>query len=164
MALVTLTGPDGRRALPVFSSLESLAQWDSTARPVPVECRRAAVSAVAEGCERDGAGPGRTDHVRGLPPGAVGHRPGSRRGLPAHQDPDVAQVLAEVAEQVPGVVGLRAEPGQDAELHVVVLLLDGSGAGRRPRPWRPRWPNGCRPATLLRERVDGIRLSVARAG
>src|SRR5206468_2357218 len=28
MALVTLTGPDGRRALPVFTSVQSLAAWD----------------------------------------------------------------------------------------------------------------------------------------
>ena len=30
MALVTLTGPDGRRALPVFTSVEALAAWDVT--------------------------------------------------------------------------------------------------------------------------------------
>ena len=60
MALVTLTRPDGRRALPVFSSTTALAAWDASARPVPVDTRRAAHAALAEGCERlvlDVAGP-----------------------------------------------------------------------------------------------------------
>src|SRR4051794_19360437 len=30
MALVTLTGPDGRRALPVFSGAASLREWDAS--------------------------------------------------------------------------------------------------------------------------------------
>src|SRR4051794_13012008 len=37
MAVATLVGPDGRTALPVFSSLTTLAAWDATARPVPAE-------------------------------------------------------------------------------------------------------------------------------
>ncbi|MEP6629456.1 MAG: SseB family protein, partial [Lapillicoccus sp.] len=51
MAVVTLTGPDGRRALPVFTSTAALAAWDPSARPVPVDGARAAQSAVAEGCQ-----------------------------------------------------------------------------------------------------------------
>ena len=50
MAVVTLTAPDGRRALPVFTSTAALAAWDPSARPVPVDGARAAQSAVAEGC------------------------------------------------------------------------------------------------------------------
>jgi hypothetical protein len=60
MAIVTITGADGKRALPVFSSVQTLAGWDADARPVPVESARAALSAVAEGCELlvlDAAGP-----------------------------------------------------------------------------------------------------------
>ena len=47
MAAVTLVAPDGRRALPVFSGLDSLRAWDPDARPVPfhrccgpILCRR----------------------------------------------------------------------------------------------------------------------------
>lgn len=50
MAVVTLTAPDGRRALPVFTSTAALAAWDASARPVPVDGARAAQAAVAEGC------------------------------------------------------------------------------------------------------------------
>src|SRR4051794_3693070 len=42
MAAVTLTSADGSRALPMFSSLESLAAWDPSAWPVPVRAAAAA--------------------------------------------------------------------------------------------------------------------------
>lgn len=50
MAVVTLTAPDGRRALPIFTSATALAAWDAVARPVPVTGARAAQAALAEGC------------------------------------------------------------------------------------------------------------------
>ena len=51
MAVVTLTSPEGQRALPVFSSIAALARWDPAARPVPVTSARAAQAAVSERCE-----------------------------------------------------------------------------------------------------------------
>jgi hypothetical protein len=60
MATALLTGRDGRRALLVFSSLETLSRWRTDARPVPVAARLAARSAVQEGAEAlvlDVAGP-----------------------------------------------------------------------------------------------------------
>jgi hypothetical protein len=51
MALVTVQAPDGRRALPVFSSIAALEAWHSEARPVAVYAARAALSAVAEKAE-----------------------------------------------------------------------------------------------------------------
>lgn len=51
MALVTLTAPDGRRAIPAFTGIAELAQWDPAARPVPVTADKLAQAAVSEGCE-----------------------------------------------------------------------------------------------------------------
>lgn len=51
MAVVTLTAPDGTRALPAFTSLERLQSWDPACRPVPVTAQRAARAAVQEGCQ-----------------------------------------------------------------------------------------------------------------
>jgi hypothetical protein len=50
MALPVMVGTDGRRALPAFTSLEALAAWDTSARPVPVVTAQAAAGAVQEGC------------------------------------------------------------------------------------------------------------------
>ena len=60
MALPTLVGLDGRRALPVFSSYAALRAWQVDARPVPMPGRQAVAAAASEGCAAivvDVAGP-----------------------------------------------------------------------------------------------------------
>ena len=49
--IVALQAPDGRTALPVFSSVAAMTAWRPEARPVPTEVVRAALSAVSEGWE-----------------------------------------------------------------------------------------------------------------
>ncbi|MFJ2619143.1 SseB family protein [Glutamicibacter sp. NPDC087344] len=51
MALVKIKGPDGRMALPVFTTVERLQAWHGEARPVAVYAPRAALSAVSEECQ-----------------------------------------------------------------------------------------------------------------
>ncbi len=51
MSIPLLAGPAGVRALPAFTSVAALAGWNADARPSPVEARRAALSAVDEGCD-----------------------------------------------------------------------------------------------------------------
>ena len=48
MAAVLMTGADGRTALLAFSSVETMAEWDPQARPVPVLGRDAARATLAE--------------------------------------------------------------------------------------------------------------------
>ncbi|WP_311765297.1 SseB family protein [Streptomyces zingiberis] len=48
MAVPTLQGPGGRRALPAFTSTETLARWDPAARPVAVPLRQALHAAAQE--------------------------------------------------------------------------------------------------------------------
>ncbi|NYI04019.1 SseB family protein [Allostreptomyces psammosilenae] len=48
MAVPTIQAPDGRRALPAFTSTEALARWRPDARPVPVPAARAAQAAYGE--------------------------------------------------------------------------------------------------------------------
>lgn len=81
MALPVMLGTDGRRALPAFTSLATLAAWDPEARPVPVEARRAAVGAIQEDCAFlvvDPAGPvtwvadrAQVEHLAGGGPGGA---------------------------------------------------------------------------------------------
>ncbi|RZS89360.1 type III secretion system (T3SS) SseB-like protein [Motilibacter rhizosphaerae] len=124
MALVTLAGPDGRRALPAFTSLATLAAWRADARPVPVEASRAALSAAAEGAEAlvlDPAGPV-VFAVTGPLLRLVAEE-GVQPPLWA-DDAAPAAVRAALAD-VPEVVGVRFEPlaGGDARL----VLRVGSG-------------------------------------
>lgn len=60
MATVLVTGRDGRTALLAFTSTDALVSWNPDARPVAVELRKAALSAVQDGASAlliDIAGP-----------------------------------------------------------------------------------------------------------
>jgi hypothetical protein len=129
MALVTLTGADGVRALLAFTSTAALSAWDRAARPVPVESARAALSAVAEGCSRlllDVAGP----HLFVVARPAVWALAQGREWLPSPQDPDVAAAVERAAASIPDVLGVRCEPGASAELRVVLGVRSGIDRAR----------------------------------
>lgn len=127
MAVVTLTAPDGRRALPVFTSTAALAAWDPAARPVPVDGARAAQSAVAEGCQvivvdLSGSDPTelRSSMVWALAQGAS--------WTPAHTDPFVARSVARAVADEDAVLAHRleeGEPGGTGVLRVVLGLRAG---------------------------------------
>jgi SseB protein N-terminal domain len=60
MAVPRLIGSDGRQALPVFTSQDSLRAWRPDARPVPMPGEQAIVAAIGEGYDvvvLDVAGP-----------------------------------------------------------------------------------------------------------
>lgn len=125
MALVTILGPAGQRALPVFTSLASLSAWRRDARPVPVEAARAALSAAAEGAEALVVDPG------GPVPFAVAGpllRVLAEGGV---EPPLWADLAAEVAlssalSRVPALRGVRLEPAPGADARVVLLVDDGA--------------------------------------
>lgn len=127
MALVTLTAPDGRRTLPVFSCTAALTAWDATARPVPVEARRAALSAVDEGCDLMVLDPGPASVL--LPRPAVWALGKGETWVPSPERPDVADALVRAASGVPDVVHVHGEPGARAELVVVLGVRPGLDPG-----------------------------------
>ena len=141
MALITLTGPDGTRTLPVFSSTAALAGWDASARPVPVEAARAAQAAVVEECDRividPGTDPGTdsgTDSGAGprgsgvtLPRPVVWAVAQGRDWVPPAEDPAVRAGVANLLRAVPPVRAHRCEPDGPAGLVVVLGLAAGLG-------------------------------------
>jgi hypothetical protein len=122
MALVTLQAPDGRRALPVFSSTAALTDWHAEARPVAVHAPRAALSAVAEDAALLVLDPG-TDLPFVVRRPALWALAQQRPWLPSYDDPHVGQVLTEsvAAAGHPGVAGIRAAAGQG------IRVADGKG-------------------------------------
>jgi hypothetical protein len=124
MALVTLTSPEGRRGLPVFTTPEALAGWQPEARPVPATGSRVALSAVSEGCDLlvlDPAGPG-SYVVRRPAVWALGQ---GRPWSPSYANPVVVQEISSICSDL-GVVG-RTEPGERAELRLVLEVPAGLG-------------------------------------
>lgn len=161
LALATLTGPDGRRALPVFASIAALARWDDAARPVPVPARRAALSAVAEGCELlvlDPAGP-ITFVASRAALWAIG---AGRDWQPAHEDAQVRAELDRAVEPESDVLGVRASPGRTAEL-LVTLELRAGLSQEEVGALAARVSELLQGSDVVRERVDGLELSIQPA-
>jgi len=127
MAVVTLTSPDGQRALPVFSSLAAMSEWDATARPSPVTSSRAAQAAVAERCDVLLLDAG-SAHRYALRPSMVWALAQQRDWLPAHTDPFVAQTLSRATADEADVidcVGEEGDPAGSGILRVVLSLRPG---------------------------------------
>ncbi len=161
MALVTLTGPDGRRALPVFSSTDALVAWDRSARPVPVSSRRAAHAALAEGCERlvlDAAGPIPFLASRS----AVVALAQGRRWRPPHEDEVVAEQVALVVADEPDVVRAGRRAGTGAELRVELAVRPGLVRAELDR-LAARVGERLTADEVLRERADGLELALVSA-
>jgi hypothetical protein len=60
MTVVSMVNPNGERGLLAFTGLDSMAQWDPKARPVPVsgpDCARAALESAANAVVIDVMGP-----------------------------------------------------------------------------------------------------------
>ncbi|MEA9985300.1 SseB family protein, partial [Subtercola sp. RTI3] len=48
LSIVTVQAPDGRTALPAFTSTAAMAAWNPKARPIPTAARRVALAAAGE--------------------------------------------------------------------------------------------------------------------
>lgn len=178
MALVTLKAPDGRTAMPVFTSAASLTAWHPEARPVAVYAARAALSAVAEGAELLVLDPGSevTFVVRRPAVWALAQQ---QPWTPSYADPDLAGALGESAVGFPAVRRVEIHPGGGVasatadgrrlpgggagpELRVVLYLedgLDAAGVQSIVAGLNNAWARN----EIFAERVDSIEVKLQRA-
>jgi hypothetical protein len=118
MALPALVGRDGRRAVPAFTCLDSLARWRPEARPVPAPAALVWRAAVDDSCAVvvDIAGP--------VPLAIEGARLAALAdGLPVplpHEDPDVLSAVRAAAADEALITGLRVMPGSDVEIELTL--------------------------------------------
>lgn len=161
-AMVTVAGPDGRAVTPVFSSVATLASWDGSARPVPVEGVRVALAAVAEA---DGVlvlDPGGPVTVP-VPRPAVWALAQGRAWLPAVEDPEVAHAVAAAVATVPGVRSARCERGSRAEVRVVLGVRPGADRATLAALVAGVGEALAR-SDVVAERVDSLELTVVSDG
>jgi hypothetical protein len=128
MALPTLVGSDGRRAVLAFTCLQSLTGWRPDARPVPVTARQLwqAGAQEASAVVIDIAGP--------VPFAVDGARLAAlAEGRPVplpHDDPDVQALAAAALAGEPLIAGFALLPGGgDSDLTISVTLARGYGPG-----------------------------------
>lgn len=126
--VLTVDLPDGHVALPVFSSAEALLTWNPAARPVPVAADRAAQLAVAHADSLWVLDPGTRD-LR-LPRPAVVALAGGEAWVPSWRAGLIQQELQAQLGEVEGVLALGFEPGDRAELRILVGV-DAAGGMRQ---------------------------------
>ena len=129
MALVTLKAPDGRKAMPVFTTAAALESWHAEARPVAVYAARAALSAVSEGAQLLVLDPGSafTFVVRRPAMWALAQQ---RDWTPSYLDDQLESALASQAEALPAVRRLETQAGGGvASLTADGRTVPGGGAG-----------------------------------
>jgi hypothetical protein len=122
MALPTLIGNDGRKAVIAFTGTDAVRRWRPEARPVPVAAARLWPAVAAERADAvviDVAGPVplvvEGARLRALADGAPPPRP--------HEDPDIRAEVASVIND------FTLEPGgPDADLTITVKAADPAAA------------------------------------
>ncbi len=132
--ILAVHAPDGRRALPVFTSVGAMRAWRSDVqdvRPVPVAARQAAQVAAAVADMLWVLDPGTRDLC--LPRPAVLAISEGREWVPAWRNEAVQAQIRARLEPVKGVRSVFFEPGASAELRVLVSVEAGGvhrgGAG-----------------------------------
>jgi type III secretion system (T3SS) SseB-like protein len=117
MALPTLIGNDGRKAIIAFTGSDTLRRWQQDARPVPVQARRvwAAALSEADAAVIDVAGPVQLV-VEGARLTALAN--GEPPPLP-HEDPDIRAEIAAVTSDFSLAPG-----GPDADIAVTLATTD----------------------------------------
>ncbi|MDY0909265.1 SseB family protein [Microbacterium sp. CFBP9034] len=123
LSIVTVAAPDGRRVLPVFTSVEAMGRWDASARPVPADGPRTAVAASADDTDLIVIDPGSpTEFVIRRPAvWAIG------QGEPWEPSFTSPEVFAGLQQSIGGelaVIDLSVEPGDpDARLRGPELIV-----------------------------------------
>ncbi|GGR20989.1 SseB family protein [Streptomyces netropsis] len=125
MAVPTLQAPDGRKALPAFTSIETLARWRADARPVAVPLHQALQAAAHEKADTivlDLAGPV-SYQLTG--PALLALAEGRDSADPS-ADPAVTDALRSVLADEAGVLRAHLAPSADADGTLALTLADGA--------------------------------------
>jgi hypothetical protein len=124
LSIVTVEGPDGRRVLPVFASVEAMSRWNPLARPVPADGIRVALAAADDGTDLVVLDPGSpTEFVLRRP--AVWAVAQSQPWHPSFESAEVRMAFARSVSTELAVLGFDLEPGDpDARLAGPELIVE----------------------------------------
>ena len=167
LSIVTVAAPDGRRVLPVFTSVAAMQRWDATARPVPADGVRTALAAANDDTDLIVIDPtSETEFVLRRPAvWAIGQ---GRPWEPSYASPEVYRGLQESIGGELAVLDLSVAPGdpearlRGPELVVRLQLIAGleqSELDAVLQRLAARWAADDRVAVL----VDSLTVKLLRA-
>lgn len=135
LSIVTVGGPDGREVMPVFTSVETMAAWNSSARPIPTAATRVAMAAASEATDLVIIDPTSVTEF-GIRRPALWAVAQEQQWVPSYLDPDVLFAFTDAASPIPEIVRVSLEPGdpsarlEQAELLVRLWLEPGLDSAR----------------------------------
>jgi hypothetical protein len=167
LALITVAGPAGQQVMPAFTSVAAMTAWRADARPVPVEARRAALAAMAEGINwivLDPASP--SEFVIRRP--VVAAIAQDIAWTPSHVDDELRGIFEEGVSVDPAVRSIRAVAGDpDARGLTDDLILQVELATGLEQDDVMRVLNALSTAwsgeTIFAERIDSMKIQVIPA-
>ncbi|MFW0183256.1 SseB family protein [Rothia sp. CCM 9417] len=178
MALVSIQAPDGRKALPVFTSVDALTAWHDLARPVAADMRKTALSAIEDDNQLIVVNPGQdvTFVVRRPAVWAIAR---GQKWVPSYRNSQVAQALSDLVTPLSGVVSVEASPGAGVysrsatgkvlagggpgpELNITLKLIPGLNREQVDRTVG-KLREGLAGHRLLSEQVDSVQIALASA-
>ena len=168
LSIITVTGPDGRPILPVFSSVASMSNWRADARPVPADSVRVALAAASEHTDRVVIDAGSPDSLVVLPRPAVWAIAQREPWLPAINDPEVLQAIARPVAQHPEIWAvslLAGDPlatGEAAEVIVRLAVEPGVSPERLRAVTDSLSAQWAQDATVA-ERIDSLSVHLVAA-
>ncbi|MGV8913649.1 MAG: SseB family protein [Rhodoglobus sp.] len=167
LSIVTVTGPDGRAVLPVFSSVSAMSNWNPQARPVPAAGTRVALAAASENTDLVVIDPlSDSEFVIRRP--ALWSIAQSIAWTPSYLREDVREEFAASASTEHDVAEVQLLPGdpgsrlQGPELVVQIAMkpgLDREALDATMDRMRERWAM----SELIAESVDSLAVQVVRA-
>lgn len=159
-AMLAVEAPDGRAAMPIFSSVEALMRWNSKARPVPVHTQNAAIAAVAEA---DGLlvldAASERPMLLGRP--AVSALATGEAWTAPWRDEELPTIVARTLAGIDGLKGLQIMPGRNAET-AIVLAVDGEASRERVTAALTEASRRLGDIEELQRRLDSLELIPAR--
>lgn len=162
LSIVTVEGPDGRRVMPVFSSVAAMRNWNPESRPVPVPAPQAAIAAAQEGTDLiivDAGSPDVQFGIRRTELEAVAL--GSPR-TPAWANPEVREAFLAGAAGEEKLTALALLPGDptgelvapETEVHLLIEEgLDREGLTALLTRLQERWSQNA----IIADEVDSMR-------
>ncbi|KTR86791.1 SseB family protein [Leucobacter chromiiresistens] len=162
LSIVSVAAPDGRRVLPVFSSVETLRRWNPEARPIPVPGSQAALAAAQDGTELIIIDPGTPEREFGVRRTALEALALGERVLPAWADAAVQEEFRVLGAADPRIAALWIAPGELEnrllQPEVTVLLRMSESVGDAHREVLQALQARIAASEIVARRVDSLTL------
>jgi hypothetical protein len=167
LSIITVSGPDGRNVLPVFTSVDAMSHWNAKARPVPASAVRVALAAASEETDLVVLDPtSETEFIIRRP--ALWAIAQSKPWTPSFADEEVLDAFADAAAGESSVRSVALASGDPEsrlagpELVVQLALVDGLSKpeldaviGRMQAKWVE--------SEIISLRVDSMRVQLVSA-